>query len=721
MMQRVQELCRLLKPVLGKRVDQLYRAYLADDSDGKTDIEQTLELLASKHLGQNYQPDRTPFPPPPEEVAGAGQIGIGEVRYGQRLLYPYRLQRDRLKEHVLICGRSGSGKTNLTFHLMQGMMKQGVNVLALDWKRGYRDLLQVRDDLRVYTIGRDVSPFRFNPLIPPPGCEPHVWIKLIVDVIASAYLGGEGVISLLVGGLDHLYRQFGVIEGTPMQWPTVQDLLAWLRSAKLKGRAAMWQASAERILLAMTYGEFAQVVNTQDNSHVHELLDHQVVLEMDGLSAQSDRVMFSESLTLWLYRYRLAQGPRDQLTNVIVLEEAHNLLLARQVGSKESVLENSIRMIRQYGMGYVFVDQSASLLSKVAFANSYATIALSQKLAADVRVMTGAMNLTDDQKAALSTLPVGAAVIRLADQHPEPFLLKIPRCPIQEGAVSDAQIRGRMASYSTDSGANRAPIPGVTAVPPSPPGGKNRIKSVKLTHPPSNSGNEQGDQKTGASEAEDAEANQASIPSTNQRSSTSHPSHPPELSREAMRFLADVAARPLSTTVTRYQRLNLSRRRGNAIRHSLRSAGLIDAVAIATRSGQVILNELTDIGRSFCASHGIDHDASSPASLEHTFWARRACVEYEKRGYDVALEQSVHGNGTVDVLATRPGEQLAIEVETGKSNIKANLTKLRKKDFDRLVVIATNPTAVTACQKALNQLDDHNDPPIDLKTWLDLS
>jgi len=36
--------------------------------------------------------------------------------------------------------------------------------------------------------------------------------------------------------------------------------------------------------------------------------------------------------------------------------------------------------------------------------------------------------------------------------------------------------------------------------------------------------------------------------------------------REEIRFLTDVAIRPLSTTVSRYHRLNLSRRRGNAIR-----------------------------------------------------------------------------------------------------------------------------------------------------------
>jgi energy-coupling factor transporter ATP-binding protein EcfA2 len=468
-MLRAQELCRKLKPVLGKRIDGLWMAYLSEsDPGGKADIEQTLELLAAKHLNQNYEPDRNPFPPPNEKFAGSGDLPLGVVSYAGCKMYPFSLKSARLKEHLLVCGRSGSGKTNLTFMLMLGMMKRGIKVLALDWKRGYRDLKTLRSDLRVYTIGRDVSPFRFNPLIPPPGCEPNVWIKLIVDVIANAYLGGEGVISLLVGGLDHLYREAGVFDGMPKYWPTVQDLLTWLRTVKLKGRAAMWQASAERILLAMGYGEFAAVVNTQDNGHVLDLLDHNVVLEMDGLSSNSDRVMFSEALTLYLYRYRLAQGPREKLTNVIILEEAHNLLLAKQPGTKESILETSIRMIRQYGLGYVFVDQSASLLSKVAFANSYATLALSQKLRADVQAMAGAMNLSDEQREALNTLPIGSVVVRLADQHPEPFLVEIPRCPIREGSVSDSDIRQQMAAYFTESEINstsQTKPSGVSAVP----------------------------------------------------------------------------------------------------------------------------------------------------------------------------------------------------------------------------------------------------------------
>jgi len=707
MMTRAAELCRKLQPVLGKKIDGLWTAYLAEsDATGKADIEQTLELLAAKHLGLGFMPDRSPFPPPSKAFAESGDLPLGKVSYGNREMYPFNLRSKRLKEHLLVAGRSGSGKTNLTFILMQGIMARGIKVLAMDWKRGYRDLLPRHPDLRVYTIGRRVSPFRFNPFIPPPGCEVHVWIKLIVDVIASAYLGGEGVISLLVAGLDHLYNE---VE-TNKRWPTITELLAWLKGVKLRGRAAMWQASAERILLAMMYGEFAAVFNTQDNGHVQELLHHNVVMEMDGLSSSSDRTMFSEALTLFLYRYRMAQGPREELTNVIILEEAHNLLLAKQMGTKESALETSIRMIRQYGLGYVFVDQSASLLSKVAFANSYATIALSQKLRADIQTMSGAMNLTDEQKESLSTLPIGSAVIRLADEHPEPFLVKVPRCPIREGSVSDSDVRQQMAANSGESGPNttlQAQSPAVPAVPLP----DRKSETTENTHPPS-------PRESGSDNAQSMSIQKERASSSNHDSGPGPPTEP--FSRETIRFLSDVSTRPLSTTVSRYQRLNLSRRRGNAIRQDLISTGIIEAVPIATRSGQVVLCQLTDHGRSVAESLGIDPGPRPRASLEHSYWVNRVAEQLGKRGYEITLEYHIEGDGDVDLVIERPGERIAIEVETGKSDIQANLEKLQGAGFDRIIFVATSSAAVSACQKVIDQDSIRSDPPVKLMTWLDV-
>jgi len=697
---RIQELCRQLKPVLGRKVDRLWSAYLAEsDADGKAEIEQVLELLAARHLGKSYEPDRCPFPPPSREFSQAGDIPVGSVFYGGRRQYPFHLKSGRLKEHILIAGRSGSGKTNLTFVLMEGIMARGTRVLAMDWKRGYRDLMDRHRQLQVFTIGREVAPFRFNPLIPPAGCEPHLWIKLIVDVIASAYLGGEGVISLLVAGLDHLYSQAGVFDEQHAHWPTITDLLAWLRTAKLKGRAAMWQASAERILLGMTYGEFGAVLNTQDNSHVAELLDHNVVLEMDGLSSSSDRTMFSEALTLYLYRYRLAQGPRERLTNMIILDEAHNLLLNKSTESRESVLETSIRMVRQYGLGYVFVDQSASLLSKVAFANSYATMALSQKLRSDVQTIAGAMNLSDEQREALNTLAIGTAVIRLADEHPEPFLVQIPRCPIQEGSVSDSTVRAQWSgSYSDSTTTPARPFP-TKVVPPVPsPDRNDEIQKPKqeYTHPPS--------PRTSENPRKDSEP-------------VSHR----ELSRHEIQFLADVLARPLSTTVSRYHRLNLSRRRGNAVREAMASAGIIERVVIATRSGQVVLYQLTDAGRTICQSVHIDPGPRPRESLEHRFWVDQTAQYFEKQGYDVVREHPVKGNGAIDILASRAGQKVAVEVETGKSSIAENLRKIAGAGFDRIVLVATSPAAVTACQKVIDGVDRGSPPTLELMTWLDIA
>jgi hypothetical protein len=705
-MTRVQELCRNLKPVLGRKIDGLWSAYLAEsDVDGKADIEQTLELLAAKHLGRNYEPDRSPFPPPAKEFARLGNIKVGSIFYAGQQLYPFFLKSACLKEHILIAGRSGSGKTNLAFVLMEGIMAQGIKVLALDWKRGYRDLMSRHRELRVYTIGRNISPFRFNPLIPPAGCEPYLWIKLIVDVIASAYFGGEGVISLPVAGLDHLYSEFGVFEKTQTKWPTVTHLLAWLRTARLKGRAAMWQASAERILLGMTYGEFGAVLNTQDNSHVADLLNYNVILEMDGLPSSSDRTMFSEALTLYLYRYRLAQGPQERLTNVIVLEEAHNLLLKKPAESKESILETSIRMVRQYGLGYIFVDQSASLLSKVAFANSYATIALSQKLRSDVQAIASAMNLTDEQRQALNTLPVGTAVIRLTDEHPEPFLVRIPHYPIKEGSVSDQAVRAKWGSCYGDSRANNTELSYSQVISPIPSAdrkSKNRhinTDNKENTHPPS-----------------------PKEPQERKESFDSKPKPPNKnLSREEIRFLADIVARPLSTTVSRYQRLNLSRRRGNAVREALMRIGIIERVTIPTRCGQIVLYNLTDLGRTVCPSIGIDPGPRSRESLEHKFWVNKAAKYFERKGFSVSCEHPVKGNGAIDILAERPGEQIAIEVETGKSDVKANLSKIKGSGFDRIVVLATSPDAINACHKAIDSTDKSDSVVVDMLTWLDIS
>ena len=261
-----------------------------------------------------------------------------------------------------------------------------------------------------------------------------------------------------------------------------------------------------------------------------------------------------------------------------------------------------------------------------------------------------------------------------------------------------------MGSCYTDTGSNKPSLNQQTAISVIPVPDKNNKMiperdKTKDPHPPS------------PKDADNATKQESAIDSK-----------PPSqvLNRQEIRFLYDITHHPLSTTVSRYQRLNLSRRKGNAVRQSLLAGKLIEPVSLATRSGQVVLYQLTEAGRTVCQVHQIDPGPVLRESLEHRWWIRKTREHFEKKGYEVTLEHPIKGNGAIDLLATRPGEKIAIEVETGKSDIKQNLLHLKKKEFDKLIMIATSPEAVSACQKAIDAVDTKDLPTVELWTWLDI-
>lgn len=127
-------------------------------------------------------------------------------------------------------------------------------------------------------------------------------------------------------------------------------------------------------------------------------------------------------------------------------------------------------------------------------------------------------------------------------------------------------------------------------------------------------------------------------------------------------------------------------------------------VSIATRSGQVVLHELTDAGRKFAQLAGIDVPPTVRPGLEHRFWVAQTTDHLEREGWRVEAEHRLIGGGFVDLLAERGGRRMAVEIETGKSDIVQNINKLADEEIDELLLIATSPAAVSACQRALDQV-----------------
>lgn len=64
---------------------------------------------------------------------------MGTIHYGKNSYYEFGLKEDEFIQHIGIFGRSGSGKTNLAYRILQGLVKADKPFLVFDWKRNYRE------------------------------------------------------------------------------------------------------------------------------------------------------------------------------------------------------------------------------------------------------------------------------------------------------------------------------------------------------------------------------------------------------------------------------------------------------------------------------------------------------------------------------------------------------------------------------------------------------
>ena len=139
----------------------------------------------------------------------------------------------------------------------------------------------------------------------------------------------------------------------------------------------------------------------------------------------------------------------------------------------------------------------------------------------------------------------------------------------------------------------------------------------------------------------------------------------------------------------RYKRLHLSADKGNQLKNQLVAAGVLEvAVVPIGRTRRVLLRPTPEAHRTL----GLRNRTLTRASIAHEYWKHDYADLYHARGYAVQVEAPRKG-GRVDVQATKASERVAIEIETGKSNVLGNVKNCLASRFDRVVVVATNANA----------------------------
>jgi len=443
---RTDDLLRKLAPLLPERV-RWWRQYL-DTADPalRRLLEQQIASVAYQRL---RDPQDFLLSLPPREVA-RGAFHLGVLRYDTPR-WPVGISADELVQHVAIFGRSGAGKTTVVFHLLEQFVARRVPFVFLDWKRTARHLLpRLHARVHVYTPGRDLAPFPFNPFLPPPGLDPRVYAHHVVDVLASAYTLGEGAKSLVTTALLACYTQSG--DATP------ERVAEYVRAVPDQERVRSWKITALRALDALI-GAHVGTSSASQEHVLRALLDQHTILELDGLAATA-KAFLVPLVCLWLYQVRLAAVTRERLALVLVVEEAHHVLYPHTRGH-ETVMELLLRQCRELGIGIVVVDQHPHLLSSAALGNTYTSITLNLKDPTDVTKAAHLSLLNPDDAHHLSTLPVGRGVVKLQDRWHHPMLVDFPPVPLAKGSITDDVLRAYLRETATLSGRTRPTTPGI--------------------------------------------------------------------------------------------------------------------------------------------------------------------------------------------------------------------------------------------------------------------
>lgn len=601
------------------------------DAELKELIEKQIISVAYERLG-DFRKKILLSLPPKQKIRGT--FNLGTVLY-ENEKWPVGISNSELMQNMAIFGRSGAGKTNVAFHLMEQLVAKKIPFLFLDWKRTARHLIpKFKDKINVYTPGRSLSEFVFNPFIPPPGLDPNVYVNHVVDILSEAYTLGEGSRSIIQKAIAACYQQDNLS-------PSVDEIIEKVEEIPSKGRVHGWKISALRALQSLKFSDLGTVDKVTQQDVAEKLLQENTIIELDALG-QSAKKFLVPLLCLWIYNVKLPSPDREKLSLVIFIEEAHHVLLRQEHRSNETLMNMLLRQCREIGIGIVVVDQHPHLISSSVLGNSYTSICLNQKNPSDINKAAGISLVDDEDKRYFSMLPVGQAIVKLQDKWRKPFLVKFPLLNFKKGLVTDSILSRYLRCSSTDSGRKNPVLPEFRQVP-----------QVLLFDNALNEG--------------------------------------------AFMFLEDILTYPDDGVKKRYKRLELSAGTGNRLKEQLINQAWLESQVVEIGRTRKVLLRLTKTGKE---ALGLDGKNPEYGSLAHEYWKRFYAQRFREQGYKVILE-SPRKSGNVDVLALKEGKTVAIEIETGKSNIVKNVKQDLLSGFDKVIVVATDKKALGKVEREL--------------------
>ena len=385
------------------------------------------------------------------------KISLGNIFNMGKVIEENKVELDleSLSMHTFISGATGSGKSNTIYHLLNKLIIEDIKFMVIEPAKGeYKKVLGHRKDVRVFGTNPNltellhINPFRFPK-------EIHVLehIDRLIEIFNVCWPMYAAMPAILKEAIIQSYKKCGWDLDLSINlekdsfFPIFIDLLEELKNViKLSEYSeevkANYVGSLTTRVKSLTNGLNGQIFSSKEIDN-EVLFDTNVIVDLSRIGSQETKSLLMGILVMRLSEYRMSTSKTSnrKLHHITVLEEAHNILRAKNsvssvegsnVGEKAvEMISNAIAEMRTYGEGFIIADQSPSAVDISAIRNTNTKIIMRLPEENDRKIAGKSAALKDEQINEIAKLPKGVAVVYQNDWI-EAVLCKIDKFKDEE-------------------------------------------------------------------------------------------------------------------------------------------------------------------------------------------------------------------------------------------------------------------------------------------------
>ena len=408
-------------------------------------------------------------------IINAGDITVGKLRSSTKDDTIGFSLKD-LAKHMLVVGTPGSGKTTFSVSLLDRLWKDhNIPFLVIEpAKNEYRALVQSIPELQVFTPGKNfISPFVFNPFIPPKNVKLETYKSTLKTAFAAAVSMSTPLDKIFEESINNCYSDFRWLDTYTVDdkgktfnisdfikcFQQTFDEIGYTGDAKNIGRAGVVRLNS--------------LVNLFDNYFsipIEDILKKPTIIELAAIENSDQKALIIALLLLSILAYvnsnYIGEGG---LKNVILLEEAHVLLDADTNAGQgdanpsaiaQGLVKRMLAEIRSYGVGLVIADQSPRKVSTDVVALTDMKMVFRLVESVDKQIIGDSTNMTDVQVQRMAKLKPGEAFL-FFNKLEEPEEVITPDYRLENNisiTLSDEGIRS-LSTYWNDKADKLRPYP----------------------------------------------------------------------------------------------------------------------------------------------------------------------------------------------------------------------------------------------------------------------